>query len=292
MTDSPVWPRCSFVAEAAGDAHEGSAPPAEQWFLVEHPGPWGPRSPTGSDIAPEALAALSGWAEEVGARVVLVRRPGREVRGRRARRWFRVDSRAGHESIRTGEFTADAELAAAVRGPGEPFDGPLHLVCAHGRHDTCCAVRGRPVAASLAARSPGRTWECSHIGGCRFAPVLVLLPHGYALGHVAAPEAPEIVEDYRAGRVPAHRVRGRTSLPPAAQAAQHHARMATGSRGVDDLRLVRAELEGDAYWRVELASPGCTVLLRERWVDADRPLTCAATAAGRARAFDLVELRR
>lgn len=244
-----------------------------------------------SGIAADVVAALSEWANAEGGRVVLVRRPGRELRGSGARCWFRVDSRAGHESIRTGEFTEDAELAAAVRAPGERFAGPLHLVCTHGKHDTCCAVRGRPVAAALAAASPGRTWECSHIGGCRFAPVLVLLPHGYALGNVPAAEAVEAGKDYRAGRLAAHRVRGRCSLPPAAQAAQHHARLATGANGVDDLRLVCDVAGHEADWHVELAGPDCTVLLRERWVDTGRPLTCAATSPGRMRVFDLVELR-
>ena len=46
---------------------------------------------------------------------------------------------------------------------------PMLLVCTHGVHDTCCAVRGRPVAAALARRWPEATWECSHVGGDRFA---------------------------------------------------------------------------------------------------------------------------
>ena len=33
--------RCADAADAAGDAREGTAPPAERWFLLEHPGPWG-----------------------------------------------------------------------------------------------------------------------------------------------------------------------------------------------------------------------------------------------------------
>lgn len=287
-----TWPRCSFVAEDAGDPREGSAPPAKHWFLIEHRGPWGQEALTQSGIDPGVVAALSEWAADAGARVVLVRRPEREARDGRTRRWFRVDSRTGYESIRTGEFTADAELAAAVHAPGEPFHGPLHLVCTHGKHDTCCAVRGRPVAAALAAASPGRTWECSHIGGCRFAPALVLLPHGYTLGSIPAPEAVELEKGYRAGTLDPRWVRGRSSLPPAAQAAQHHAREATGANGVDELRLVSAESDGEAGWQVELAEPDCTVLLRERWVDTGRPLTCAATSPGRMRVFDLVELRR
>ncbi|MEU6131647.1 sucrase ferredoxin [Saccharopolyspora sp. NPDC047091] len=287
MTGHP-WPRCSFVAEAAGDPLEGSAPPAQQWFLVEHPGPWGRHAPAGSGIDPAVVDALTTWAGAVGARVLLVRRPGR--RPRRGHRWFRVDSRPGRESVRGGEFTTDAELPAAVHAPGEPVAGPLTLVCAHGRHDTCCAVRGRPVAAALAASAPGSTWECTHLGGCRFAPAVVLLPHGFALGGLPGPDAVGVVRDYAAGELDPRWVRGRTSLPPAVQAAQHHARAATGATGVDALRPVGVEPDGDGGWRVSLADPAIAVRLRERWVPTGRPLTCAATAPGRMRLFDLLEL--
>lgn len=291
-TRTQPWPRCSFVAQAAGDPREGSAPPAQRWFLIEHPGPWGWLALTHSGLDAGVVAALSDWAAAESARIVLVRRPGRQSPALPARRWFRVDSRPGYESIRTGPFTDESELVTAVHAPGEPFDGPIHLVCTHGRHDTCCAVRGRPLAAALATADPLGTWECSHLGGCRFAPVLVLLPHGFTLGGVPTADAVGIVRDYRAGLLDPRWIRGRSSLPPAAQAAQHYARTLTGAIKIDALRLVDAEPDGEAGWRVELADPDCTVLLRERWIDTGRPLTCAATSPGRMRVFDLVELRR
>jgi hypothetical protein len=285
-------PRCSVVAQAAGDPLEGTAPPAGRWFLVEHPRPWGRVAFTESNLHPHAVSALAGWADAVNARIVLIRRPGRRARAQLTRRWFRVDSRPGHESIRTGEYSDGSDLAAAIREPGESFAGPLHLVCVHGRHDVCCAVRGYPLVKALAAVDPRRTWECSHIGGCRFAPVLVLLPHGYTFGGVPAAHAAELVGDYAGGRVDPRWARGRSSLPPAAQAAQHHARQATGATGVDALRVVSVRRDGAAGWRVTLGEPDCTVLLRERRVDAGRPLTCLSHAPGRMRVFDLVELRR
>jgi hypothetical protein len=88
-------------------------------------------------------------------------------------------------------------------------------------------------------------------------------------------------------------VRGRSAFPPAVQAAQHHARAATGAVGVDALRPVHIAAEeqpGGVLWRVELTDPDCSVVLRERIVATGRPLTCAATAPGRMRVFDLVKL--
>jgi hypothetical protein len=281
------WPRCSLVAQAAGDPLEGTAASADRWLLVEHPGPWPPQA--GSALPPAAADALSSRG-----RLVLVRRPGRPRRPN-ARRWFRVDVRPGRESVRTGTYRTESELAAAASAPGEPYTGPLVLVCCHGRHDTCCAVRGRPVAAALAAADPEPVWESSHVGGCRFAPAVVLLPHGYVLGGLDPADAPAVLAAYRAGVLDPRLVRGRSAVPPAVQAAQHHARLATGATGVDDLRLVhvaRDDLpDGRTDWHVELASPDCSVLLRESQADAGRPLTCAATAPGRLRNYELRKMR-
>lgn len=280
--------RCSIAARAAGDPPEGTAPPAQRWFLVEHPGPWGRLALTESGLDPVAVQALTGWAGPANARVVLIRRPGRHPRTSPAqRRWFRVDSRPGHESIRTGTYVDGTGLADAVHAAGDPYDGTLSLVCAHGRHDVCCAVNGRPVAAALAAADPAGTWECSHIGGCRFAPALVLLPHGFTAGGMDATDAAGIVRDYRRGLLDPRWLRGRSSLTPAEQAAQHHARAATGATGVDALRVVHSSRTGDD-WRVELADPDHTVLLRERAEPVDRPLTCAGRPSGRMRVFDLL----
>jgi hypothetical protein len=198
--------------------------------------------------------------------------------------------------VHTGTFSAESELVAAVEAAGEPYPDPLLAICTHGRHDTCCAVRGRPVAAALAAAEPEATWECSHIGGCRFAPAVVLLPHGFVLGGVPAQDAPGIASAYREGGLDPRYVRGRSAFPPAVQAAQQHARAATGAVGVDALRPVHVAAEahpdepGTTIWRVELADPDCSVVLRERTVPAGRPLTCAATGPGRMRIFDLVKI--
>lgn len=286
------WTGCAAHAAAAGDQLAGNAPPADRWLLVEHPGPWGRQPLSQSGIDPDAVRALAGWQVAEAGRVVLVRRPGRPARPG-PRRWFRIDSRPGHESIRTGTYVTEAELADVPGDPGLPWTGPLFAVCAHGRHDTCCAVLGRPVAAALAAAEPDRVWECSHIGGCRFAPALVLLPHGFVLGAMPPDAVADVAADYRAGRVDPRWVRGRSVLHPAVQAAQHHARLATGERGVDALAVLDLAPgpAGSGEWRVALADPACTVRVRERRVAVDRSLTCATSPPARMRVFDLVDFR-
>lgn len=279
-------PRCSDLA--VDDARAGTAPPGDHWFLVEHPGPWGRVAFAQSGFGPAAVTAMDAWAREVGGRVLLIRRAGRATGGPRC--WFRVDSRPGHEGIRTGTWTDDDGLVDALRSPGTAHTGPLFLTCAHGRHDTCCAVRGRPLAAALAAARPAEAWECSHVGGCRFAPSLVALPHGFAFGGMSPQEGVGIAAAYVDGRVDAEFLRGRSVHPPAVQAAQHHARLATGERGVDALALRSATSPSPGTWQVVLGGPEVVVEVRERRVEAGRPLTCSATAPGWMREFDLISV--
>lgn len=288
--------RCSTAAELAGDPIEATAPPADHWLLVEHAGPWGRHALTQSAIDPTVAAELGRWTATNRARVALVRRPGAPHRTRRTGLWYLVDARPGRESTRTGSYTREDQLldVLADPSPGEPSSEPTYLVCTHGRHDTCCALRGRPVAHALATAYPHRTWECTHVGGDRFAANLVILPHGLYYGQVPPLEAVDLAKAHESGLLDARRLRGRSSLPAPVQAAQHHARLASGDSAVDAYPQLGFERTGEAQWRVRLAGPGgvpVTVTVRARTEVTDRPLTCLGSAPDRFRVFELVELR-
>ncbi|KFU82105.1 hypothetical protein SAMN04489729_1620 [Amycolatopsis lurida] len=291
MTAAPRE-RCAELAEAAGDPGEGTAPPAEHWLLVEHPGPWGRFALRESGIDPVAVAHLGSWAARVNGRIALVRRVSRRPSTRdRPFRWFRVDARPGHERIRTGEFTGAAELSRSTSAEGSGWPDPLVLVCVHGRHDTCCAVRGRSLATALAAEFPEATWECSHLGGCRFAPSMVVLPHGFTFGGLFPAGASGLFHRYSKGILDPGFLRGRSSHPPIVQAAHHHARAATGAAGIDDLRWTKTTRTGETDWQVVFAEPDCAVYLREGRIPAGRRLTCASEPVRTIRVFELVDLR-
>nr|WP_165865795.1 sucrase ferredoxin [Vallicoccus soli] len=267
------------------------------WLLVEQPGPWGRDAVTSSRLDPAVGAALLERARAAGVRVLLVRRPGRSPLAR-YRRWARVDSRPAHESVRWGRFADDRELLdlPGDAAAGTPSGDPLYLVCAHARHDPCCATQGRPVAAALAEAHPALTWECSHLGGCRFAANLLVLPHGLYYGHASPGRALAAVAAHRDGLLVPEDLRGRSALPAPVQAAQHHARLrlraaGTPADGVDDLAPLRVAPAGERTWRVSLAGPAGEVALvvRDEPAAAPAPLTCAARTAAAPRRWVLVD---
>jgi hypothetical protein len=212
--------RCALRAQLRGDPMLGTAFPAARVLLVEQPGPWGERGLRDSHFGAAAAAALEERAARAGVRVQAIRRPGRTPR-EAVRHWAFADTRDGHESLRWGQYVEPAELLElSLDGMvGTPDPDPLYLVCAHSKHDTCCALRGRPVAAAIGALRPGRVWECSHLGGDRFAANVLVLPVGYVYGRVLPFAAPEFVAAAEAGEVIGALLRGRVGLPATAQAA-------------------------------------------------------------------------
>lgn len=99
---------------------------------------------------------------------------------------------------------------------------PLLLLCTNGRRDVCCAALARPVAAALARDERYRDSfiESSHLGGHRFAPGAVQLPHGWAHGRLDAVSAGTVLDGARSGRVCLDSARGRSGLPAAGQVAE------------------------------------------------------------------------
>jgi hypothetical protein len=233
--------RCALRAQLRGDPMLGTAFPAARLLLVEQPGPWGERGLRDSRSTAAAAEALQQQAEAAGYRVQVIRRPGRTPRDA-ALKWALVDTRDGAESLRWGSYREPAELIEVPfdGAPGEPDHEPLYLVCAHSKHDTCCALRGRPVAAALAALRPGRVWESSHVGGDRFAANVLVLPVGLLYGRVLPFAAEEFVAAAEAGEVVGALLRGRIGLPSTAQAALAFAHEHLALRRRRDLRVESA----------------------------------------------------
>ena len=273
-----------------------TAPPAERWLLIECRTAW-PRSALHAlrDASGPAVGRLAAEVARrcarLGYRPALIRRYGRADQSV-PRQWALVDSRPGHESIRWGDLPSDNHLLEVLgggAGSGRVSRDPIYLVCAHGRHDACCAVRGRPVAAALATAYPGRTWECSHVGGDRFAANVVVLPHGLFYGHVPASRAVELAKHYDEGLVVPDLFRGSGPFIPPVQAAQHFARAAGHSLAVDDLRPTAARQVAADQWRVDLAAPTgpISVELSIHLDTVDARLTCASTPPAQVRRFEL-----
>jgi hypothetical protein len=170
----------------------------------------------------------------------------------------------------------------------------LYLVCTHGRHDICCADKGRPLYRAMSELRPDQTWEASHLGGDRFAGNLLVLPRGDYFGRLEPGDAKRLVEAYEAGRLDLAHHRGRSTLPRLAQAAEHFAREAEGLTGIGDLELTAYNRPEHDRAEVSFAGPGGAIHVEvtvTRRSERDF-LTCRTEDRGEILSYDLVSLER
>lgn len=223
------------------------------WVLLEQPGAWGVDALNQSGLDATVAAALAARCRRHQVRALLIRRPGFVRPGPRRQCYLAHsgDRRSWVEGLTVDDpgdlLDLDWSVLASDRAPalGQPPSAPVSLVCTNGKHDRCCAVYGRPLARALVAAGVPEVWECSHIGGDRFAANLVFLPEGVYFGRVGAEEGPAVAADYRAGLLTLDRYRGRSCYPPMVQAAELFVRQGSGTRELEGLVLQRVEVIGE-----------------------------------------------
>ncbi|MGL5827110.1 MAG: sucrase ferredoxin [Nocardioides sp.] len=231
--------RCAAASVADGESMAGTAPTQRHWLLVEYAGAWPSRAVADSRLPAPVRDFLAGVS---GSRVQLIRRhrdtgPGTgpetgSESGAAGTRLFRL--RLGQEPVvyttclrHIGELPNLDPAWSAVTSPTSPWrlhEEPVFLVCTNGSRDRCCAELGRPIAARLAERWPGATWETTHLGGHRFAGTLLALPSAITLGRLETQTAISVCGDVLAGGHPWSHSRGRAGQPVPAQVGELYLR--------------------------------------------------------------------
>ncbi|MFP5335586.1 MAG: sucrase ferredoxin [Actinomycetes bacterium] len=284
---------CAATSERLDESLVGTASTVGGFLVLEHGGPWGQAVLRHASFPDGVRQAWGRRASEAGLRPMLMRRPGagpgvpsrprvvlaacEPLGGAAAQTW--LDDVRDVASLPLDRLVGDLRAGRTPDG-WQPVDRFLGT-CTHGRHDACCAERGRPVARALHDLVGDDAWEVSHMGGDRFAGNVLVLPDGLYYGRVTAGDAPGLVAALGEGRLLLEHLRGRTSLPFPAQAAEVALRRHLGLEAAADVRPagvdvapVRAVTHWDVAdgtrWRVvvDTTHPG-----------PPRALTCSAESS-------------
>ncbi|MDN5861729.1 MAG: hypothetical protein L0H84_24270, partial [Pseudonocardia sp.] len=84
-------------------------------------------------------------------------------------------------------------------------------------------------------------WECSHLGGHRFAPTALALPTGYLYGRIDVSGAVAAGKAAGMGEVEIGQCRGRSAWSPAGQVAELAVRELTGLRDACALAVAQGD---------------------------------------------------
>lgn len=268
--------RCSALAEQLDEPMIGSVDHRVRWLLVEDRSAWG-RSAVADVLGPDLAEAVKARR----MRALLIRRREGDPASDAVRRAILVDTELGIMTVRSVADVAELAslLDASVADFGAQLTDPIFLVCTNGKRDACCALRGRALVGALAAEHGERVWECTHLGGHRFAGNLVCLPHGIVYGRVGVGDGSRLADAYLDGRLDPLFLRGRSAWPAPAQVAELALRTRLRLEGVDDLSLLSADT-GDSHAVITLATRSGAAHrfeLRAERVSPPRPISCTDT---------------
>jgi len=227
---------CSVQSLAAGEPLAGTAPVAQCWIVIEQPGPWGRQALHDNRMEPNIGPVLAESISGTGTRVLLARHPQRRTLTGSRHVWI-AHTAPGTSVLRTGEIADVREILdwdpAAMAAGSLPEFGritaePILFVCTHSGRDACCAIKGRDLVGELmSGLTPDRrlqVWECSHIGGHRFAPTALALPSGDVFGRLTATATMDVLAAEGSGSVSVEHYRGRSCFPAPMQVAEARVR--------------------------------------------------------------------
>lgn len=247
----PTRPFCSEISRENDEPLGGTASRIDHWLLVEYRGLWSHDALAGSGLSDQVKERLRELvAARPRTRLLLTRRPDR--RHHEGIAVYVADSREQHERLARIDLRDHEDLRELDPfESAEPIDQPLFLVCTHGKHDSCCARYGRPLWDAVSEQlDEASAWQCTHVGGDRFAGNLVALPHGVYYGRVGREDVADLLEQHLSGQLSLEHYRGRSCWPFAVQAAERRIRAEEGLTSFTDLKLADVVREGDNRWSV------------------------------------------
>ncbi|PEN13720.1 hypothetical protein CRI94_06495 [Longibacter salinarum] len=278
---------CSDIARRGDVDLNGSATVASYWLCIEHPEPWEEREISSGSLPPRLVECIGQWEEALpGLRTQAIRREVNQFDEAGGVTVFIASVQPGEQSLRrlrlsSLEALADLDVPAIILGhvdepPGRRLDAPIVLTCTNGKRDACCALKGRIFQSALEAVAPQAAWQATHLGGHRFAPTALVLPHGHQYGWLEADDADEFWSSASGGRIfQFDRYRGCTAHRRPIQAAVIAVRREVGADAVEDIEDIRFEHRPGDVWHLRVTCRGQKFTVRvRRWKDGLLPKSC------------------
>lgn len=201
----------------------GTSPQVDFWLLLEYPGRWEAKALQNNELPQSVQSRLDETLVEL------------EASGYRPRLQFIRQRRSAEDSLHF--FVCDAEglRQLVVDDVNQLADIDVttdvteevvenhYFVCTNGARDVCCSRFGLPTWRELEGTTNGRSWQTTHLGGHRYAPNVLILPHGRMYGRVHPEDVEELVATVESGAIATQFLRGRSQFPTDAQVCESFA---------------------------------------------------------------------
>ncbi len=186
---------------------------------------------------------------------------------------------------------ADYINAANTQWRGDPF----FVICTNGKKDKCCAKFGYTVYKFFESFNANiDVWECSHVGGDRFAANVVAMPFGIYYGHVGVEDVGHIMVRTLLRKIYKNKFRGLSRRSFCEQAIECYLREHLQNYDIDfEIHLHLIHHQNDFYTANITTHPmrnNYTITIRREKIDYPHFLTCKSSKKENLSKFQLVHL--
>lgn len=253
---------CSLASLQAGEQLFGTAPQIKTWLLLEVNEPLTAQALVDNHLPEPVRAYVNALQKSIPASRVLLIQQGRNRSGSKVSFFICTHSNSNPLLLeyRLDDYSHLLDLDVQALVSGEHLQQavrqqPLYLVCTNGKRDACCSSLGAPFYRRLAALEPQNTWQCSHVGGHRFAANAIYLPYGIYYGRLQAAHADEFLFACWEKQMLVDHYRGRAGYPAHVQAAEYYLHQQQPGLRLDALALEQVQETGPQSWQVNFRSP-------------------------------------
>jgi len=301
MTDTIPDFLCSTLSLEADEQLFGSASTNNVWFLLEYNRPWGGKVLPESELSESIKTALNGYLGTIPkSNLLFIKQQFKHIAGITfyVALTRETDPQLYEFHLENYDDLLKLDIAAIVNGDPAYDDRitnePLYLICTNARRDQCCARYGLPAYKAMVNQAGSRVWQCSHLGGHRFAPTALFLPYGINYGRFQADDVAALISDYAQGNIQLDYLRGRVCYDAAVQAADYFLRAELEVGELNALKLLDTQTVEKDHWLIQFESPAekmaYDVEVRKLMTEVKTYTSCAATEKVPMWKYELVAL--
>jgi len=239
---------CSTASRYFKEQLAGTAANSGTFILIEHANPF-PEKIIEAHFDAEWIRGMQLLAKSMKGKVLLIR--NKKTNFKDCRISFVDCSACRYFTIQTAiDNLHNIDLPGYIASPDTVWQtDPFFVICTNGKKDKCCAKFGFPVYKFFESfNADVNVWECSHVGGDRFAANVVAMPFGIYYGHVAVEDVGHIMVRTLLRKIYKNKFRGLSRRSFYEQAIECHLREHLQNYDIDfEIHTQLLSHEGNHY---------------------------------------------
>lgn len=202
---------CSRASLGAGELLEATAANYKSFILLEYNGPF-PEKPADALYNKRWLEKLDKLARSKKGKLLLIRNENSSDKEFSIYFVDCLEEQYCHTILKADDYT-DFDLEAFIYSENTAWNSESFItVCTNGKKDKCCAKFGLPVYQKLIQKDTTPVWQCSHMGGDRFAANAIVFPNGIYYGRVQPNDIDALLADMEKQKIRLDNFRGYSRL--------------------------------------------------------------------------------